>query len=130
MAKKKPVTKKLLKGRFYAVHEGSAKGHPGKLYWKNDNKNLYLFIKTGTTASPDNIVLIVPTAKGVKKSYVYKRPILAKRKDVGSELPSMSFGKPDKKKIREISNAPFTETKSIRKRDRQHIHRMKKKPRY
>lgn len=130
MAKKKPVTKKLLKGRFYAVHEGSPKGHPGKLYWKNDNKNLYLFIKTGTTPSPDNIVLIVPTAKGVKKSYVYKRPVLAKRKDVGSELPSMRFGKPDKKKIREISRMPFSETSSIGRSDRRYVKRLKKKPKY
>ena len=64
MSKKKPVQKKLWKGKFYAVHEGSKKGHPGKLYWKNDHKNLYLFIKTGTTPSPDNIILIVPTEKG------------------------------------------------------------------
>lgn len=53
MSKKKLVLKKLQKGKFYAVHEGSKKGHPGKLYWKNDNKNLYLFIKTGTTPSID-----------------------------------------------------------------------------
>ncbi len=130
MAKKKPVTKKLLKGRFYALHDGSTKGHPGKLYWKNDNKNLYLFIKTGTTASPHNIILVVPTEKGVQRSYVYKRPILAKRKDVGGELPSMRFGKPDKKKIRGISQAPFDETPSIGRNDRRYVKRMKKKPRY
>lgn len=35
MSKKRIVDKKLKKGKFYAVHEGSKHGHPGKLYWKN-----------------------------------------------------------------------------------------------
>ena len=128
MSKKKLVLKKLKKGKFYAVHEGSRRGHPGKLYWKNDNKNLYLFIKTGTTPSPDNIILVVPTEKGVKKSYVYKRPMLAKRKDVGSELIGMAFSKADKKKIKAISLRDFNETMSISRRDRRYMKRLRKKP--
>lgn len=130
MAKKRIVAKKIKKGKFYAVHEGSKKGHPGKLYWKNDNKNLYLFLKTGTTPSPDNIILLFPTEEGIQHSYVYKKPVLAKRKDVGGELLNMKFSKRDKKLLKAISKSPFTETKSVRKRDRQWFKRLKKKPRY
>lgn len=96
MSKKIIVSKRLKKGRFYAVHDGSKKGHPGKLYWKSDQKNLYLFLKTGTTLSPDNIVLQIPTEGGALQSYIYKRPLLAKRKDIGSELQNMVFSKEDK----------------------------------
>ena len=130
MSKKKPASKKLLKGKFYAVHEGSKHGHPGKLYWKSDQKNIYLFLKTGTTPAPDNIVLTVPTEKGVKRSYVYKKPILTKRKDVGSEFPNMRFGKADKPLLREISKRDFAETRSVGRKDRRYVKRMKKKPKY
>ena len=130
MAKKKIVSKKIKKGKFYAVHEGSKKGHPGKLYWKNDNKNLYLFLKTGTTPSPDNIILLVPTEEGVQHSYIYKRPVLAKRKDVGGELLNMKFSKRDKKLLKAISKNVFSETANIKKRDRQWLKRLKKKPKY
>lgn len=130
MSKKKPASKKLLKGKFYAVHEGSKHGHPGKLYWKNDQKNIYLFLKTGTASTPDNIVLTVPTEEGVKRSYVYKKPILAKRKDVGSEFPNMRFGKADKPLLREVSKRDFAETPSVGRKDRRYVKRLKKKPKY
>ena len=130
MPKKRIVDKKLKKGKFYAVHEGSKHGHPGKLYWKNDQKNLYLFLKTGTTPSPENIVLIVPTEDGVRRSYVYKRPLLAKRRDVGQELPRMKFSKKDKKLLRKLSQNPFTETNSVGRTDRRFVKRLWKRPKY
>ena len=130
MSKKRIVDKKLKKGKFYAVHEGSKHGHPGKLYWKNDQKNLYLFLKTGTTPSPENIVLIVPTEDGVRRSYVYKRPLLAKRRDVGQELPRMMFSKKDKKLLRKLSQNPFTETNSVGRTDRRFVKRLWKRPKY
>ena len=40
MSKKKIVNKRLLKGKFYVVHDGSASGHPGMIYWKQDKKNI------------------------------------------------------------------------------------------
>ncbi|GEM_PF-1138767 len=128
MSKKRIVDKKLKKGKFYAVHEGSKHGHPGKLYWKNDQKNLYLFLKTGTTPSPENIVLIVPTERGIKKSFVYKRPVLAKRRDVGGEFPSMRFGKKDRVLLKEISARNPVSTQSITKRDKRIFRKFKKKP--
>ena len=130
MSKKRIVDKKLKKGKFYAVHEGSKHGHPGKLYWKNDQKNLYLFLKTGTSPSPENIVLIVPTEDGVRRSYVYKRPLLAKRRDVGQELPRMMFSKKDKKLLRKLSQNPFTETNSVGRTDRRFVKRLWKRPKY
>ena len=130
MSKKKIVDKKLKKGKFYAVHEGSKHGHPGKLYWKNDQKNLYLFLKTGTTPSPENIVLTVPTQRGIRKSYIYKKPLLAKRKDVGGELLGMAFSKKDKKLLKSISKNPFAETYSVNRKDRRRIKRMRKRPKY
>ena len=130
MSKKRIVDKKLKKGKFYAVHEGSKHGHPGKLYWKNDQKNLYLFLKTGTSPSPENIVLIVPTEDGVRRSYVYKRPLLAKRRDVGQELPRMKFSKKDKKLLRKLSQNPFTETNSVGRTDRRFVKRLWKRPKY
>ena len=130
MSKKKIVQKKLWKGRFYVVHEGSPRGHPGKLYWKNDNKNLYLFIKTGTTPTPETIVLFFPTEKGISKSYVYKKPVLAKRRDVGGELPNLSISKKDKRILKEVSSKGFAETPSISRSDRRFIKRLRKKPKY
>lgn len=127
MSKKKLVLKKLQKGKFYAVHEGSKRGHPGKLYWKSTSRTYTSSSRRGH-AIHRHIILIVPTEKGVKKSYVYKRPLLAKRKDVGSELIGMAFSKADKKKIKEISSKDFNETMSISRRDRRYVRRLRKKP--
>ena len=94
MSKKKPASKKLLKGKFYAVHEGSKHGHPGKLYWKNDQKNIYLFLKTGTTPTPDNIVLTVPTEKGVKRSSSTRNQSWPKERTSEASFPICGLGKP------------------------------------
>ena len=100
MAKKKLLNKKLRKGKFYIVYDGSETGHPGMIYWKNDNKNLYLAIITGTSYSKNVITLRFTTDRNVKKSFVNKKPFLGKRKDYGyKELKGMKFNKRDKKKI-------------------------------
>ena len=36
---KKKIYKKIWKGRFYHIHEGSPTGHPGMIYWKNDKNH-------------------------------------------------------------------------------------------
>ena len=72
-------TKKNLKtGCFYLTHDGSKTGHPGMIYWKNDEKNLYLAITTGTSEknNPHFEELTKPTEKGVETSYVNKKPFL------------------------------------------------------
>lgn len=100
MPKKRITKKQLLKGRFYIVHDGSKSGHPGMIYWKNDNKNMYLSLTTGTTYNKDLITLSHPTDDSTKTSFVYQRPFLGKRKDYGNKiLIGMRFHKKDKKII-------------------------------
>ena len=71
--------------KFYLIHDGSEKGHPGFLIWKDDDANLYFFIKFGSTKNDDNIALSHKLSEDVDNNYVYKRPYLAKRKDIGKE---------------------------------------------
>ena len=85
MSKKKIITKKVKKGKFYHFHEGSPSGHPGMVYWKNDNKNLYLAVTTDSSPGEHRTKLAYPTSSNVSKSYVYNRPLLAKRKNIGGK---------------------------------------------
>ena len=78
-------TKKLKVGKFYLIHDGSRIGHPGIIVWKNDDANLYLAIKFGTTQAKNNIRFKYPIEKNIKVSFVYKRFFLGRRKDFGSK---------------------------------------------
>lgn len=122
MSKKKIISKKLRKGRFYTVHDGSDNGHPGMIYWKNDKKNLYLSLTTGTSYTDNLISLKYPTDKDVQKSYANKRPFLGKRKDYGkNEYPNMKFHKRDKKTIlRSISKKQPRYSKNISRKDKRY----------
>lgn len=77
------------------------------IYWKNDKKNLYLSLTTGTSYNKDLLPLNAPTDSQVKMSYVNKKPFLGKRKDYGNKvLVDMKFSKLDKKMIlHDISKA-------------------------
>lgn len=87
----KPI-KNIEVGRFYLVHDGSFPGHPGLIVWKDDDANLYLAIKFGTTPNKDNVEFKYPIGQNATKSYVYKRFFLGKRKDFGSiELSELSI---------------------------------------
>ena len=72
--------------KFYLVHDGSRRGHPGFLVWKDDQANLYLLIKFGSSKSDNNVQLKHPISSSVLQSFVYKRPFVGKRKDVGNEM--------------------------------------------
>ena len=90
----KEIIKILKTGCFYFVHDGSKTGHPGMVYWKNDQRNLYLAITTGSSEqnNPHFEKLVEPTASDVTVSFVNKRPFLGKRRDFGSKkLEKMSF---------------------------------------
>lgn len=98
ISKKVIYNKRLLKGCFYSVN-----GHPGYIYWKNDKKNRYMAIVTGTSEGRHKTKLKHPTEKGVIKSFVNNRPVLGKRKHFGSkELKGMKFHKDDKPVINAI----------------------------
>ena len=48
MSKRKITNKKLLKGRFYIVHEGSKAGQPGMIYWKRYSKTIKYIMQIST----------------------------------------------------------------------------------
>jgi len=77
-------------GRFYFIHDQSLVGHPGLIIWKNDENNLYLAIKFGSSPNVHNIKFTRPVGDRVKTTYVYKRPFLGKRRDFSKkELTDM-----------------------------------------
>ena len=92
----KKTIKNIQKGKFYHIHEGSPTGHPGMVYWKNDKRNLYLAITTDSTAGEHRTRLSTPTSSEVEHSFVYNRPTLAKRRDIGGQYRDMKFTKNDK----------------------------------
>ena len=91
----KPI-KNIEVGKFYLIHDGSPSGHPGLIIWKDDNANLYLAIKFGTTSNKENTEFKYPIGQNTGKSYYYKRLFLRKRKDFGSnELTQLSIQSDD-----------------------------------
>ena len=98
MSKKQIYNKHLEKGKFYSVN-----GHPGYIFWKNDKKNKYKALVTGTSEGRHKTKLKHPTEKGVTKSYINNRPVLGRRKHFGSKnLKGMKFNKDDKDLLKVI----------------------------
>ena len=124
------IIKNIQKGKFYHIHEGSPSGHPGMVYWKSDKRNLYLAITTDSSDGEHRTLLTTSTSSDVQHSYVYNRPTLAKRRDIGGQYQKMSFNKNDKNLLRVISIKKYRETKSIKSKDRRYIKKLKRKPRY
>ena len=62
--------KHLNKGRFYSVNR-----HPGLIVFKNDQKNIYIAVITGTSQKRHQTKLKYPTEKGIKTSFVNNRPV-------------------------------------------------------
>ena len=102
-------------GKFYFIHDGSKTGHPGYLVWKDDENNRYLFIRFDSdkfdvtlTKEKRGIKHITklksPTSPLVMNSYVHNRPMLCKRKDIGSELSGLLISNDDMSLIKEIAN--------------------------
>ena len=99
MSKKKIFNKHLEKGRFYIVNK-----HPGLIVFKNDRKNIYVAVITGTSRKRHQTVLKHPTGKSNRTSYVNNRPVLGKRKHFGShELVGMKIHRDDRILIKIIS---------------------------
>lgn len=117
------ITKHIEVGKFYLIFDGSRTGHPGFVIWKDDEKNRYLVIRTDSDKFGDipkkkrgekHITLLShPTEKKVMNSYVHNRPLMCKRKDIGSkELGGMCFHSDDMELIKKISlrNPEYTPT--------------------
>ena len=121
----KVISKIIEVGKFYLIHDGSKTGHPGLVIWKNDEYNLYLAIKIGTSSNKDNLMLKELVSKENICHYVYKRPFLGKRKDFGSKsfvdltiTDELSFYVESYFDIRPV------ESKSINRKDRYHFKRL------
>lgn len=123
VSKKVAYSKHLKKGKFYVVHDGSKTGHPGEIRWKNDKKNLYLAVVTGTTYDKHKIRLTHPTSRDVSVSYIDKRPFMGKRRDFGDkELIGMKFHEDDKSLIRVIErrNPIYSNSFKRHKKEKNH----------
>ena len=87
-------TKVIEVGTFHQIFDGSKSGHPGYIIWKNDEHNLYLAIKFGTSSNKNNTQLNYAIRKGDKSNLVYTKPFLGKRKNYGKDvLDDMSITK-------------------------------------
>ena len=85
MSDNKTTIKNIEIGKFYLIHYGSKTGHPGFVVWKDDSANLYLLIKFGSVQNKDNMIFPYQLSNDVNKNLIYKRPYLAKRKNIGKE---------------------------------------------
>ena len=106
---------------FHIIHEGSKTGHPGMIYWKSEESNLYLAITTGSSEFNDAhfIKLKRPIRNDVKNSFVNKKPILAKRKDINpTELRDMTFHSEDFDIIIKIKQNEPRYSTSINRKDK------------
>lgn len=79
-------TKVIEVGTFHQIFDGSKSGHPGYIIWKNDEHNLYLAIKFGTSSNKNNIQLNYAIRRGDKNNLVYTKPFLGKRKNYGKDV--------------------------------------------
>lgn len=120
MAKRRKKVKKhkivLEIGKFYNVHEGSAKGHPGRIEKADYSKNEFLSVtthslseheynekKVNKTFRKDFLELKSATTEDVFKSFIHRRPFLGTRDDYGEkEYPNMSFSEKDTNKIEKV----------------------------
>ena len=74
--------------------------HPGLIIYKNDKKNTYIAVVTGTSPGRHKTRLSIPTEPNLKQSFVNNRPVLGKRKHFGShELVGMKIDSADGKTI-------------------------------
>lgn len=113
-------------GKFYLIHDGSKTGHPGLIISKNDIRNEYLVIRTESD-KPGRITkrelkrqhlitLKHPTDNNVICSYVRTKPLLCKRKDIGSkELIGMRIHVEDQNIIDLVSRKKPQKSKSWKK---------------
>ena len=119
------LSKTIEIGKFYLIHDGSKTGHPGLVIWKNDEYNLYLLIKIGTSSNKDNLVLKELISKENICHYVYKRPFLGKRKDFGSKsFVDLTITDELSSYVESYFDIRPVESKSINRKDRYHFKRL------
>lgn len=113
-------------GKIYLVFDGSQTGHPGLVVAKDDDKNRYVVVitesdKKGNASKRENdkrhlTDLDYPTEEKVVKSYIKKRPMLCKRKDIGKkELIGMRIHPNDMPKVNEVAKQKPVMSPSLKK---------------
>ena len=119
------ITKKILVGHFYFIHDRSKSGHPGLVVWKNDDENRYLVIrfdsdKPGEPTKESRGIRHItklkhPTDERILNSYARNRPFLCKRKDLGKLLSDLVLHPDDEPLIKSISSKKPEISSSLRK---------------
>ena len=101
------MAKHILKGKFY-IHSDKNKGHPTWIYYSNYKKNIYKGIKFTSKKGSDRTLLkhnidITKPDDSDDKSYAENKPVVSKRKYIGSkELTNFRINKEDKPIINKI----------------------------
>ncbi len=109
--------------KFYLIHDGSKIGHPGLCVWSDQDSNLYLLIKFGSSKTDDNIKLKHSISSNKLNSFVYKRPFVGKRKDIGNEMQyDIKISKEDEWILIEIPRNNPIFSKTLKSKDK---HRFK-----
>ena len=118
-------TKRIEVGKFYFIHDGSKTGHPGYVVWKDDEANRYLVVITESDKSGNASKREMDkrhltdldhlTDDQVVKSYIKKRLMLCKRRDIGKELIRMKFHSDDLSKVDYVSKQNPINGPSLRK---------------
>ena len=112
-------------GKFYTIHDGSSHGHPGLIVWKDDDANLYLAVKIGTSKNKGNRKLKDCLSPNISSHYVYIRPFLGKRKDFWDKpFMNIQVSKEFKIKCDQIIKMAPVESKSINRKDRRNFKRL------
>ena len=122
----KVLIKNIEVGKFYFIHDGSKTGHPGFVVWKDDKANRYLVIRFDSDKYDVKLTkeqrgiqhitkLTHPTSSTVMNSYVHNRPLICKRKDIGSKIIGLTISSDDMRLIMEISRKNPELSPSLRK---------------
>lgn len=113
-------------GKFYFIHDSSKTGHPGYVVWKDDDENLYLAIKFGSSPNVHNFVFGRAVGRGIEQSYIYKRVFLGKRKDFGrTTLDDMQISKEEfQKLVNKVDFCNPTYSKNINRKDRRNYKKL------
>ncbi len=122
------MERKIDIGKIYLIFDGSKTGHPGYVLWSDDLCNIYLVLKIGSSKNEHNFLFKLKDKNRIRPTYIYKRALLAKRKDIGKKsFTDFIFSKDE---IRYLLNTIDTynpaETKSIKRKDRRNFKRLYK----
>ena len=112
--RKKPKnhTIRLEKGKFYNVHDGSRSGHPGRIEYADEKKDIYVSTTTGSMTEEEyrknpyrknHIELTHTTDKTVYKSFINEKPFKGNRDDYGDKhYPDMKYHQDDLKTVEKV----------------------------